>query len=150
MGRRFVMALCLSFGLLCSLEALTRATAGAEATSFQIVAHPANPTRSMSLTFARDAFLKRIARWPDGETIMPVDLSATSPVRAVFVQTVLARPLTAVRMYWQQIVFSGRGVPPPELESDEAVLRYVLSHRGALGYVSATTACGEARVVALK
>jgi hypothetical protein len=49
---------------------------------------------------------------------------------------VLKRSVAAVRNYWQQRIFSGRGVPPPELDSDEEIVAYVLKHRGAVGYVS--------------
>jgi hypothetical protein len=51
----------------------------------------------------------------------------------------LGRPVAAVRSYWQQIIFTGRGVPPVEFGNDSAVLSYVRSHRGAVGYVSAGT-----------
>ena len=43
--------------------------------------------------------------------------------------------------------FSGRDVPPPELESDEAVVNYVLEHRGAVGYVSGAAKVRGAKVV---
>ena len=38
-------------------------------------------------------------------------------------------------MYWQQRIFSGRDVPPPEFELDREVVEYVLKHAGAIGYV---------------
>lgn len=49
----------------------------------------------------------------------------------------IKRSVEAVRSYWQQRIFSGRDVPPPELDTDEEVVRYVLKHDGAVGYVSA-------------
>jgi hypothetical protein len=39
--------------------------------------------------------------------------------------------------YWQQQIFSGRGVPPLELSTETAVVEYVRAHPGAVGYVSA-------------
>ena len=44
--------------------------------------------------------------------------------------------MAATRNYWQQMVFSGRELPPPELDSDEDVVRFVLKYPGAIGYVS--------------
>ena len=44
-----------------------------------------------------------------------------------------------------QAIFSGRGVPPPELDSDEAVIRFVLKYPGAIGYVSAGADIGAAK-----
>jgi hypothetical protein len=103
---------------------------------FIVVVHRANPMRSASRTFVADAFLKRTTRWPHGEVIRPVDLRGDSAVRARFTESVLRRPVAAVRSYWQQVIFSGRGVPPVELDEDRAVIRYVASHAGAVGYVS--------------
>jgi len=55
----------------------------------------------------------------------------------------------AVRRYWQQCIFSGRSVPPPELDSDEAIVRYVAKYRGAVGYVSADAKLGDRDVKVL-
>jgi hypothetical protein len=73
-----------------------------------------------------------------------------SEVRRAFSQEVLRRTPGAVRAYWQQAIFSGRSVPPPELDSDAAVVAYVLRSPGAIGYVSAGAAVGGARVVTLR
>jgi hypothetical protein len=41
-------------------------------------------------------------------------------------------------------------LPPPELDSDEAVVRYVLKHRGAIGYVSASAKLERAKTVSVQ
>jgi hypothetical protein len=115
---------------------------------FKIVAHPGRPGQ-VERTFLADAFLKNVTRWSDDETIRPVDQRPDSLARKRFSETVLRRSVPAVKTYWQQRIFSGRGVPPPELDSDEAVVRYVESHEGAVGYVSGATPVGKAKVVAV-
>jgi len=52
-----------------------------------------------------------------------------------------------VRSYWQQRIFSGRGVPPPEVDSDADVVRFVLKYRGSVGYVSGRAEIGKAKVL---
>jgi ABC-type phosphate transport system substrate-binding protein len=103
---------------------------------FRVITHPNNPFGSVSREFVADAFLKKASRWQDGEAIQPVDLRADAPVRRSFSDSVLKRSVSAVKIYWQQRIFSGRGVPPPELDSDQAVIAYVASRRGGIGYVS--------------
>lgn len=147
---RTAMTLCLFGALLLGVSVLGLPLADADSLTFQLVVHPDNPYRHLERDYVRDLFLKRITRWPNGEMAMPVDLSAKSSVRGAFAEAILHRPLTAVRMYWQQVVFSGRGVPPPELDTDEAVVRYVVQRRGAIGYIAATAQSGEARIVSLK
>jgi len=120
------------------------------APEFRVIVHPKNPLSQANRDLITDAFLKKKTRWSDDETIQPVDLKPDSAVRRKFSEGVLKRSVAAVRSYWQQRIFSGRGVPPPELESDEAVVAYVLKHRGAVGYVSPNAKLGEARTISVK
>lgn len=116
---------------------------------FHLVVHPENAVGSVDRQFLADVFLKKAIRWPDGEAIEPVDLRFGAPVRESFSRRVLRRSAAAIRSYWQQRIFTGRGVPPPELESDEAVLRYVRTHRGGVGYVSEAAAVTSANVISV-
>jgi hypothetical protein len=117
--------------------------------AFRIIVNPDNQIGSVSREFLANAFLRNVRDWENGVGIQPVDLLPSSPIRQEFSLRVLLRSVAAVRSYWQQRIFSGRGVPPPELESDAAVVRYVVNNRGALGYVSKSTDLGAARVIAV-
>jgi hypothetical protein len=110
------------------------------APAYVVIAHPQVRVARVSREFLADVFLKRKTRWPGDKLIRPVDLDARSSVRKRFSDDVLRRTTAAVRNYWRQIVFSGRGVPPPELDDDRAVVDYVLRHEGAVGYVSSAAA----------
>ena len=105
---------------------------------FRVIVHPKNPIKDSARQFIADAFLKKVTLWPDDSAIRPVDLRPNSTTRIDFTRDVLRRSIQAVRAYWQQRIFSGRGCPPVELESEEAVVTYVLSHPGAIGYISET------------
>jgi len=104
--------------------------------AYRVIVHPSNAVRSVSTDWLSEAFLKKVTRWPDGEAVRPIDQRAASEVRRAFSQAVLRRSVGAVRSYWQQRIFSGRDVPPPELDSDEAVVSFVSKHAGAVGYVA--------------
>jgi ABC-type phosphate transport system substrate-binding protein len=117
---------------------------------YRVVVNPQNKTTSVDRKFVADIFLKKITRWPDGEVVHPVDLSPESPARARFSEEVLRRSVSAVKSYWQQLVFSGREVPPPELESDEEVLRYVLRFPGGIGYLSGAANVERVKVVTVR
>ena len=58
--------------------------------------------------------------------------------------------MAAVKSYWQQLIFSGRAIPPPELDSDEEVVRYVAKYPGAVGYVSGGSELSGVRTVIVK
>jgi len=103
---------------------------------FQLIVHSSNPAQSIDRKFVADAFLKKVTRWSDDQVIQPVDMIPSSPVRRAFSEAVLERSVGAVKSYWQQLIFSGRSLPAPELDGDDAVVAYVASHPGAIGYVS--------------
>jgi ABC-type phosphate transport system substrate-binding protein len=127
---------------------LGRGTARAESVpDFRVIVNPDNPSTSLSREFLIDAFLKRTTRWNDGETIRPVDQRSDSYARRRFSDSILQRSVAAVKSYWQQRIFSGRELPPPELDSDESVVSYVVKHRGAVGYVSGTAKLDRAKAV---
>ncbi len=114
----------------------TRAPAQPFEREYVVIVNSENPVRSVDRKFLHAVFLKKTIQWSHGEPIEPVDLPQNSLARGRFSEEVLNRSVAAVKSYWQQMIFSGRNVPPPELNSDAAVVRYVLQHKNAIGYVS--------------
>lgn len=119
----------------------------ASADSFHVIINPANPATVVDRAFVAQAFLKKVRRWPDGQTILPVDLTRDSPVRRQWSLDLLGRSVEAVKNYWQQLIFAGRDLPPPELPSEGDVVSYVLHNPGAIGYVSASAQLHGAKVL---
>jgi ABC-type phosphate transport system substrate-binding protein len=115
--------------------------------AFQVIVHPANGADRLDKRFVADAFLRKRTRWGDDRAIMPVDLVQKSSARSAFSHAVLGRDVVSVRRYWAQLMFSGRGVPPPELPSDGDVIKYVAAHSGAIGYVAPGAALSGVKVV---
>ena len=105
--------------------------------AFVVIVNTANPTRSLSLVELRRIFMKQNRMWPNGESIVPVDWDATSPLRQTFSERVLARSVREMADYWvQQSVTQGLA-PPSTQRSTRALLRFVASVAGAIGYVPA-------------
>ncbi len=118
--------------------------------AYRVIVNPANDASSVDREFLADAFLKKATTWPNSETIRPADLAGSSPVRRQFSDEVLRRTVAEVKGYWQQRIFSGRDVPPPEFDSDEEVVKYVLKYEGAVGYVSGAANLEGTHVVAVR
>jgi ABC-type phosphate transport system substrate-binding protein len=132
------------------LGLLAAARSRAAPPAFRVIVNPSNASANLDRKFLTDAFLKKVTRWPGGEPIRPVDLASDSPTRRRFTEEVLGRSVAAVKSYWQQLIFSGRNVPPPELDSDEEVVRYVARYPGAIGYVSGAGEVGGVKILAVK
>jgi ABC-type phosphate transport system substrate-binding protein len=116
---------------------------------FLVIVNAANPVSSMSVRELSTTFMKKVARWPHGDEVTPVDLKDTSAVRESFSRRIHEKSTAAVKAYWQKMIFSGRDVPPSEKSTSAEVVAYVRANRGAIGYVAADTALG-AGVKALK
>lgn len=110
--------------------------------SFVVVVNAENPTRALPRSAVALLFLKR-ATWGDGQRALPVDQREDSPARRAFTKLVHKKSVTAIRSYWQQQIYSGREVPPPEKPTDAEVLQFVRANPNAIGYVSAAADIGD-------
>ncbi len=115
-----------------------------------VIVNKANPITEASKDEVAKWFLKKKTTWENGQKILPVDQSPSSPVRKAFSKEVLGKSVSAVRRYWQKMIFSGRGVPPVEKGSDAEVIDYVRSNPGAVGYVSSNADVSGVKVLKIK
>ncbi|HET7459328.1 MAG TPA: hypothetical protein VFJ74_16880 [Gemmatimonadaceae bacterium] len=110
--------------------------------NYALVVSASNPISSISRDQASKLFLKKTATWENGRDVVPVDQPEGSPVREAFTKSILHKSVAAVKSYWQQQIFSGRGVPPTEKASDGDVVSFVRANPNAIGYVSSSTPLG--------
>jgi ABC-type phosphate transport system substrate-binding protein len=132
------------------LLAMAVRSALAASPGYRVIVNVANTASTLDRKFVSEAFLKRTTRWSSGDLIRPVDLGSDSMARRRFSEEVLSRSVASVKSYWQQLIFSGRAIPPPELDSDEEVMHYVAKYPGAIGYVSGSGELSGVRVVLVK
>lgn len=117
---------------------------------FKVIVHPDNPVTQLDRKFVRDAYLKKAVDWNHGATIRPIDLANPGNVRERFIHEVLNKSPTQLRNYWNQQIFSGKGVPPPQAKSPENVVAFVTANPGAIGFIPASASVGNAKVVTVK
>ena len=114
------------------------APAGAQ--QYRVIVNSANPTSTLSKEDLARVYLKKMSSWKHGQSVTVVDLGPKSAVRAEFSMAVLGRDVPTMKNYWQQSLFSGRGVPPIEQPSEQQVVAFVAANPGAIGYVSSDVA----------
>lgn len=91
-------------------------------------------------------FQRKQVFWKNGKRIQPVNLPPAHPLRRAFSQCVLGREPDAMEDYWREMYFHGV-LPPHVLESEEAIVLFVNSTPGAIGYVSACAPNMHAKVL---
>ncbi len=119
------------------------------AQGYKVIVHSSNPATSLTREQVMRYLLKKASAWPSGTEVAAVDLPKTSPTREAFSRDVLHKSVAAVSAYWQQQIFSGRAVPPPELAGDADVVTFVEGNEGAIGYVAEGVDVGDAKVIHL-
>lgn len=110
----------------------------ADDAAYLVIVHADNPVETLDRKRLGKMFLKKIRRWDAlDESITPYDLDPQSEVREAFTRSVHGKSVSAIKSFWQRMLFSGRDVPPDELSDDAAMIETVGGDAGALGYVSA-------------
>jgi ABC-type phosphate transport system substrate-binding protein len=130
-------------GLLLAAGALSARPARAQETGMVIIVNTFNPFIVIRADDLSRMFLKKAAVWANGQPAYPVDQRESSPLRRRFITRVLNKDQASLRSYWQEMVFSGKAVPPPALDSDAAVIDFVRHNPYAVGYVSASAQLGD-------
>ncbi len=119
----------------------------ASAADFKVIVNSSNGSAKISKTDLNALFLKKMVKWGDGTPAAPVNQSKKSAVRDNFTTAVHGKSVAAVDSYWQQQIFSGRDVPPPEKSSDADVVAFVKANPGAIGYVTNAAATAGVKTV---
>lgn len=151
LGIRSTSRLILAASALLALGGLTAAdTTSRPGNGYQIIVNPANQIESVDRSFLSNVYLKKVITWRNDWTVRPVQLSKRFALRDQFTREILKKSPSQLRSYWNRQIFSGKAVPPPDLESQEEVISYVLANKGAIGYVAAGVNLRGAKVVRLR
>ena len=104
--------------------------------SYKLIVNASNPVSSLSREEASRLFLKKVTMWKNAKPVLIVDQKTSSAVRETFTKEIHGRQVSSVTSYWQQMIFSGRAVPPAEKSSDADVAAFVAANETAIGYVA--------------
>ena len=119
----------------------------ARAEELLIIANPSvNVTAPLSLAEIAAFYLLRTTTWPDGRRVIPVNREASSDARMTFTSGVLQEDNASLTTYWNQMHFMGK-MPPVVQQSEQAMLAFIQNVPGSVGYISASTAPANVKVL---
>jgi ABC-type phosphate transport system substrate-binding protein len=113
-----------------------------------VIVHPSNAA-SIDNTQVQRIFLGKEKKFADGSEATPINTVASNASREQFDTKVLERSSSQVAAYWSKLVFTGKGIPPKELENDAAVIAAVAADASAIGYVDSAAVTGAVKVITL-
>lgn len=94
-----------------------------------------------------DLYLGRSTRFPNGAPATPIDQKPGSADREAFLSAYLGRSEAQMKSHWSRLVFTGRGRPPREAASGQAVRDLVARDPGAIGYLDVRLVDSSLRAV---
>ena len=130
---------------LARVAALAAALAGSAAAqqpaaagrAFRVIVNAENPVSTLDEAEVSRLFLRKTATWQSGEPVLPIEQAKGSPVRVAFEREIHKKSDSELERYWQVMVFTGKGSPPPTRTSDADVIELVRHSLYAIAYVSA-------------
>ncbi len=100
-----------------------------------LIAHPEQEHSQLSRTSLRAMFAVRLTQWPDGTPVRVFVLKDNNPTHIQFCKSVLGMFPYQLRKIWDRQVFSGTGIEPTVLDSEQEMLSRVAKTKGAIGYL---------------
>jgi len=97
-----------------------------------------------------DIFLGRMHRFPHDGQAEPIDQNEGSATRDEFYLEYSGQSPAQIKAYWSKIIFTGRGLPPPEAANGTQVKKFIASHPNAIGYIQRDLVDDSVRVLRLK
>lgn len=107
-----------------------------EAGGLLIVASPQVPDTVISVKQLADIYTSKKTFWAGNIQVVPVNREASSVEREIFSGAVFDLSTQDMGEIWNRLAFQGK-LPPLIQTSDQAVLGFVRSVPGAIGYINA-------------
>jgi hypothetical protein len=119
------------------------------AEDLKVIANPGISETSISADELKGVFLMTKTSLHDGTHVEPVLLKGGA-AHASFLKEYLGKTDSALETYYRSLVFTGKAAMPKILASDAEVEAYVAKTKGAVGYVSASSAASGVKTLEVK
>jgi hypothetical protein len=127
--RRFIVPVAL---LLIALYA----PGNARAQSVEIIVNPALEDVALDREVLRAIFTMRLRAWPNGRPVRVFVLPDDNPLSDRFYREHLGMYSYVLRAAWDRMVFTGTGLAPTVVKSEQEMREQVRRTPGAIGFVS--------------
>jgi len=112
-----------------------------------VIVHPSNSATVDQAEITR-LFTGRGTTFSSGSKATPLNLAESVAARGEFDSKVLSKSSSQMKAYWSKLVFTGKGTPPKELNSDAEMKAAVAADANAIGYIDAAAVDGSVKVLA--
>lgn len=92
-------------------------------------------------------FLGKKKSFSNGDRAIMLTLPDKNPTTGEFNTAVLGKDSSQLKSYWSKLVFTGKGTPPEQVESEAAMLDLVSKNPNIIGFVSSQADTSNVKVV---
>ena len=115
-----------------------------------VVVSADSPVSSLSKNQVAKIFLGKSRRFPDGSRAVPLNQGEGNLERDAFYELVSGKSPAQVKTHWSKLIFTGRGQPPKEANSNDSVKQLLANNSVNISYIDQTSVDGSVKIVALK
>jgi len=116
------------------------------AADVSVIVHPSNANAVDASTIEK-IYTGKVKTFADGSKATPVRLSEGNPVSEEFNTKALNKSASQLKAYWSKLIFTGKGTPPKEVDSDAELLKLVATNPDHIGFVASGSVTGDVKVV---
>ncbi len=77
-----------------------------------------------------------------------MSIKGGSDVHKEFAKKVLGKSSSQLKAYWAKLVFTGKGTPPKQINSDAEMIKLVAANPNLIGFVNAASVDDSVKVAA--
>lgn len=101
----------------------------------EVIVSPSLQSVTLDRSLLRAVFTMRLRQWPDGSPIRVFVLPDDDPLSDQFYRQRLGMYSYVLRRAWDRMVFTGTGLAPTVVETEERMRELVRTTPGAIGFV---------------
>lgn len=113
-----------------------------------VVVHPSNDA-ALDKKSVQRIFLGKEKKFSNGKEVLVLNQAPASSARSTFDTDTLGRSSAQIAAYWSKLVFTGKGIPPKELDDDAAVLAIVSANPNAIGYIDSASVSDAVKAISM-
>lgn len=112
-----------------------------------VVVGAKSPVGNLTAEQASKIFLGKTNSAPGGDKVEPVNQAEDAKPYEEFNRKVIGKSSAQVKMYWSNLVFSGKGKAPREVSGNAEVKKLVADNPGMIGYIDKSAVDASVKVV---
>jgi len=114
-----------------------------------IVANAEAGVDSIGKSDLEKIMLGKKKKWDNG-TKIKIAILKEGDTHESFTKDFTGKTASQFKSYWKKLVFTGEGIQPKSFKTEEDLVAYVAKTKGAVGYISSSTAADGVTTVAVQ